>query len=723
MRILFIILFLPSGIRPASLLLRPSSLVLSPSSFVLRTFIALATALLGCAAPAHSADLFWNDNAGIHRNENADPPDPKLLFQTFETRDIDIAGDRLFWSDELPIAGLGPAGVIRTGSIDGGESTGILMRLPSPSGVAIDAARRRLYWTDLGDANNPSAVYSANLDGSDSRQIISAPSLSQIADIAIDPARDKLYFTFINPLIDSLYAGGIAQADMDGSNWQPITGGLGNPLGLAIDSVGKEIYWADAGLSEGQGAIQAGDLSGQQRRTILGGLGLPYGVALDLAEQNVYWTDRATGTIQRTGMPGILPFYQDVLTDLPAPTAIAIPEAPLPGPTWNVDADGNWSTATNWDPRVPNTAGERAIFGGVITAPRTVTVDRPVTVGHIVFDNMNGYAIAAADSATDSITLDVKSGDAIIKVITGSHTITTPITLADDTVITVLDPDGKLTITQPLGNSGVSLTKAGAGALEVPSIRARSLSLNGGTVSLVVRASPLVVRGSPDPAPDAAPDATSVLGELTIAGNRSAPLGTLDVKASAVVIDYSAAGPNPSTNIRQLLLSGRGGSGLGKLWTGTGITSSQVQADVLANPNSTSIAFADNATLPLGSYSTFRGEPVDKTAVLFAYTRTGDANLDGIVNDDDVTIVGANYAPGVAKPAWALGDFDYNGFVDDDDVTLLGVFYDPNAAPLPVSAGAVPPEAVTLATVPEPTTVTLVAAMLAAWAIAALLLR
>ena len=141
-----------------------------------------------------------------------------------------------------------------------------------------------------------------------------------------------------------------------------------------------------------------------------------------------------------------------------------------------MDADGNWSTASNWDPRVPNIAGERAIFGGVITAPRTVTVDRPVTVGHIVFDNTNAYVIAAADSATDSITLDVKSGDAMIQVTTGSHSISAPLNLADDTVITVLDPAGKLTIIQPLGNAGVSLTKAGAGTLEVPSIRAITIS-------------------------------------------------------------------------------------------------------------------------------------------------------------------------------------------------------------------------------------------------------
>ena len=75
-----------------------------------------------------------------------------------------------------------------------------------------------------------------------------------------------------------------------------------------------------------------------------------------------------------------------------------------------------------------------------------------------------------------------------------------------------------------------------------------------------------------------------------------------------------------------------------------------------------------------------RGEVVDNTSVLIAYTRTGDANLDGVVNDDDVTIVGSQLCPGIAKPSWALGDFDYNGFVDDDDVTLLGAFYHPSAS-------------------------------------------
>ena len=74
-----------------------------------------------------------------------------------------------------------------------------------------------------------------------------------------------------------------------------------------------------------------------------------------------------------------------------------------------------------------------------------------------------------------------------------------------------------------------------------------------------------------------------------------------------------------------------------------------------------------------------------------------------MVNDDDVTILGATYSPGAPQPSWAFGDLDYNGFVDDDDITLLGAFYDPSAPPLlaPLEGGG------SLSAVPEPSTLAL----------------
>ncbi len=78
---------------------------------------------------------------------------------------------------------------------------------------------------------------------------------------------------------------------------------------------------------------------------------------------------------------------------------------------------------------------------------------------------------------------------------------------------------------------------------------------------------------------------------------------------------------------------------------------------------------------------------MDATSILIAFTRTGDANLDSLVGDEDVTILGALYP--TPDAGWSSGDFEYNGAVDDGDVTLLGALYDPSAMPFPAAAPAV----------------------------------
>jgi hypothetical protein len=347
--------------------------------------------------------------------------------------------------------------------------------------------------------------------------------------------------------------------------------------------------------------------------------------------------------------------------------------------TWNVDAGGNWSLPANWAGGYPNSSGAHAVLGGVITSPRTVTVDRPITVGRLNFDNTTAYTIAGSST----FTLDSTSGEAQINVASGSHMISAPVRLSDNTTITVTPAASNLSLTGPTSFSGQKVTKAGAGTLTLNNVRATALSVNGGTVAI---------------APGGTAAGMSVLGSLSIAGDAT-PTAKLDLANNAAIINYS--GPSPVAVVRQQILAGRAGPGFGATWTGNGITSSAAAA---ADAESRSIGYAENSALPLGPYTNFRGQAVDDTSILIAFTRTGDANLDGVVNDDDVTIVGATYAPGVAQPHWALGDFDYNGFVDDDDVTLLGVFYDPTAAPS-ITPAAEPMAGVSaVAAVPEPAT-------------------
>ncbi|MEX2137812.1 MAG: PEP-CTERM sorting domain-containing protein [Pirellulales bacterium] len=352
--------------------------------------------------------------------------------------------------------------------------------------------------------------------------------------------------------------------------------------------------------------------------------------------------------------------------------------------TWNIDSGGNWSDPANWFTAVPNAADVEALFGSAIQSPRTVTVNVPITVGAITFESVNAYTIAGPNA----LTLNTTSGEARLNVLSGSHTISAPITLADHTTITVTQPTSNLSLTGALTVTGQNLTKAGAGTLTVNNVRAAGLTVNEGTVTV---------------APNGTNAGASSVGSLSIAGGAT-PTAKLDLNNNSAVINYT--GPSPLATVRTQLLAGRGGAGLGKTWNGPGITSSAANAANTAEPESRSIGFAENASLPLGAYTTFRGQTVDDTSVLMAFTRTGDANLDGVVNDDDVTIVSATYAPGVAQPSWALGDFDYNGFVDDDDITLLGVFYNPAAPPL---AAPVDGAAAGVAAVPEPASLALFA--------------
>jgi hypothetical protein len=375
--------------------------------------------------------------------------------------------------------------------------------------------------------------------------------------------------------------------------------------------------------------------------------------------------DSYTFWLQQTG--GLTSYQLDFVVSAP------------PAPTWNVDADGNWSAGSSWrNGGVPNGVGAAALFGDIITAPRTVTVDVPVTAGRIDFNSAHAYTIGGMNP----IALVTSGGAGRINVASGSHSINTNVALADDAVIDVTPAASNLSIGEGLFGLGVSISKQGAGALTVGHLRAAGLAIQGGTTAV---------------APGTASGA-SVVGSLSIAGTSSAPTARLDVNG-AIVVDYDAA--SPAATIRQQVIAGRGAVGLGAPWNGMGITSSAAAAANAAAPESRSVGIAENSAMPLGPLTIFHGQAVDGTSVLIAHTRTGDANLDGAVNDNDVTILGASYAPGVVGASWALGDFDYNGFVDDDDVTLLGAFYDPAAPPLVAPAVGASGGA-GVAAVPEP---------------------
>ena len=60
--------------------------------------------------------------------------------------------------------------------------------------------------------------------------------------------------------------------------------------------------------------------------------------------------------------------------------------------------------------------------------------------------------------------------------------------------------------------------------------------------------------------------------------------------------------------------------------------------------------------------------------------------LDGRVNDDEVTILGALYDKGrTTGHHWYEGVFNFDQKIDDNDVTILGALYDRSAPALSVT--------------------------------------
>jgi hypothetical protein len=164
--------------------------------------------------------------------------------------------------------------------------------------------------------------------------------------------------------------------------------------------------------------------------------------------------------------------------------------------------------------------------------------------------------------------------------------------------------------------------------------------------------------------------------------NVAASLATLDITNNAFAVDYDTA--SPLATIKAQIVSGRNNGA----WTGFGITSSTAAA----NASVFGVGYAEASELGV---TNFAGVPVDTTAVVFRYTRLGDANLSGTVNLDDFTALAANFG---ATGDWVDGDFNFDGNINLDDFTSLAANFGLSAADTARAA------------VPEPSALGLIAA-------------
>ncbi|MCO6043275.1 autotransporter-associated beta strand repeat-containing protein [Aeoliella sp. ICT_H6.2] len=102
-------------------------------------------------------------------------------------------------------------------------------------------------------------------------------------------------------------------------------------------------------------------------------------------------------------------------TDVAGTTSITnfLLEGPAPPNQWNVDGGGSFNVASNWVDNVVPTGS--AVLGSVLTAPNapgTVTLDSPVSLTNLSFQNANSYVVDGPSTLTlqGMATLDVTQG-------------------------------------------------------------------------------------------------------------------------------------------------------------------------------------------------------------------------------------------------------------------------------------------------------------------------
>ena len=210
--------------------------------------------------------------------------------------------------------------------------------------------------------------------------------------------------------------------------------------------------------------------------------------------------------------------------------------------TWNVDASGNWTNANNWTPIVPNAVDDVADFLEVITTPRTVTADAPVTAGYINFDNVNKYTVIGPNV----ITLDTSGGNASIHLINGpNHEIAAPVFMEKTTDVTVTPSTSTLIISGSIG--GVpGIIKHGPGTLLLSAVNTYSgnTTVLGGMIDVT---GSLANNGSQNVFVQTVPDFSISIRRAVGIGNSYAGLGSTALGGLNTTADI-LAGSNTGGN-------------------------------------------------------------------------------------------------------------------------------------------------------------------------------
>lgn len=324
--------------------------------------------------------------------------------------------------------------------------------------------------------------------------------------------------------------------------------------------------------------------------------------------------------------------------------------------TWQGASLDNWSNSASWsDPtvlhpngdgstsNVPNFVGANVKFAQA-AGPVTVIADHDETLGAIIFDSTQPYTLTVNGGGEGTLHMASRYLQSEVHVIKGNHTIFNPMIfhVGSDALVTVDLANSTLTapyITLEDQNNQV-LTKEGAGTLATTKVNANTVLLNAGKIRMIAN----------DGSPAGLAAGLSSINNLTISS------GLLDLTNNDLKL------PNANlSDVRAAVANWYAGGAR----TGSGIGSSLSTAG-----SYTTLAVVSNDVgNGIQLFTNFDGAPVSGSDILVKYTYTGDTNLDGKIDGNDIAAVIEAYSTGLT--GWQNGDTNYDGVVNAVDVQAV----------------------------------------------------
>ena len=239
---------------------------------------------------ANRPPMLWVDGGSLYALVGADVQEFAIGVENVQN--LAVSGNKVYYTEKTGEN----SGTINAMNLDGTGAKHLVSIKAVPQGIAVDPVGKRLYWT-----NSHGWIQSSNLQGTARRNV--AKGLSNPMGIAV-AAGKTVYWTEEGPSSpellnghtgqsvpgvsvaisgNTLYwtaktganAGTIHSVNLNGTGAKHLVSIKAVPQGIAVDSVGKRLYWTNS-----HGWIQSSNLQGTARRNVAKGLGSPGGIAL-----------------------------------------------------------------------------------------------------------------------------------------------------------------------------------------------------------------------------------------------------------------------------------------------------------------------------------------------------------------------------------------------------------------------------------------------------------